>query len=278
MPDTPRIVELELPSDEDELAVVLQRSCIKTFHSVDRVGLPAREWVQRVDQKIMGDVATDALATWISRELELDAILYDDVRCDGCELRDPGWDIGLADDGIPDPVSWEGPWCPPPAICTISVKSSRVPAKDGDVPTAVSRRDFKILAYSQSIFEDLNADIEAQVYYDMQSWPSAQSVNREEIERATTDLAMAREIGKRLDVRARFGRPFFVGFASADALVNFSNGLPRPKRTFLMPGLQKRFWTAPLSNLARAPRELQSSPPQIKRSIRPRPIEPQANS
>lgn len=273
-----QLIDLTLPESDDALAATVQRSCIKTFHSVDRRGLPPRGWMKRVDQKIMGDVATDAAALWLSGELNLDVILYDDVRQDGFELRDPGWDISVSDDGIPQPTSWEGRWQPPSSMCTISIKSSRIPASDGNVSTAVSRRDFKILTYSSEIFDDLNADIEAQIYYDVQSWPSENAVSRGDIERATTDLAMARKIGERLDVRTRFGRPVLVGFAAASDLAEYSNDLPRSDRTFFMPGLNKKFWKAPLSSLARGPHELPAQMLLIKGSRRPTPIDPEARA
>lgn len=237
---------VELPISRVDPASIGQTAARKLFHSVDRVGLPTRMLGSRFDDKVMGDLAAAALGLWLVDSGGLSVISYDDVRDDGCQRRDPGWDLAVGTEQI-HVDRWSAPWRPTHDLWTISVKSSRVPRQDRSVRTAAGRRDFKILKYSQSVQDDLHSDIETQVYFPHASQPNPVDISRDEIEAAQLGGAAAELLIDRLGGLDRFAPCLLVAIASAQRLA------ARISDSFVMPGLKKSFWKAPLNEFGSAP-------------------------
>lgn len=269
------MTELSLPLHPRRLADVVHSSCAKVFHSVDRKGLPPRNWLQRLDQKLMGDLATLSLQAHLESHHALQVVSYDAVRADDYRMRDPGWDLAISKSNI---QPWQPAWQPPPALCTLSVKSSRVPQSDGSVVAAVERRDFKILAYSLDIIDDLHADIEVQVYYDLAAsqLPLLLDASERDIRKAAADVDAAFSLFERILAHDRFSRCVCVGFVSYRRLSWHVAHSEPDRRQFLMPGMNKRFWSAPLKRLAVPLQYLPQAIAEISTSgeRRPKPIEP----
>lgn len=197
----------------------------------------------------MGDLAAEALAIWLSSIDGLEVVTYDCIRRDGFANRDPGWDVAVGS-GIPPVEIWTAPWQPPPQLWTISVKSSRIPAGDIDATTAVMRRDFKILRYASDVRHDLHADVEAQVYFPHSSQASAGLLSRYELQAALHDELAAESLVEYNGGIERFIPGLLVRVVSSQRLAS------RVRTSFRMPGLQKVFWSAPLSELGSHPATL----------------------
>jgi len=105
---------------------------------------------------------------------------------------------------------------------------------------------------SPEIFDDLHADIEVQVYYELgvPQLPSWVSITEMEIEKATEDPKVAMELLEKLDAKKRFQTPICVGFTTFNLLVKYSQTIPSEKRKYCMPGLSKQYWIAPFRSLA----------------------------
>lgn len=270
---------VELPISRIDPASIGQTAARKVFHSVDRAGLPKRMLTSRFDDKVMGDLAAAALGLWLVDSGGLSVVSYDDVRDDGCQRRDPGWDIAVGTERI-KVDQWSSPWRPSRDLWTISVKSSRVPKQDRDVRKAFERRDFKIMQYSAIPRDDLHSDIEAQVYFPHDSQPKLADLSQDEINAAQLGGQAAQRLIDRLGGLERFAPCLLVAIASAQRLAASIN------TTFMMPGLKKSFWKAPLNQFGSAPASLSEV---IRRPVkdsavgtrpsgwRPEPIDPRGN-
>lgn len=236
---------IELPLSQVNLGDLGRNAARKVDFSVDRTGLPSRQLRAKFDDKLMGDLAADAFASWLSSFGDLEVVSYDNIRTDNFVHRDPGWDVAVGH-RIPPIGKWSSPWQAPPHLWTISVKSSRIPASDMNATTAVLRRDFKILRYSSDIRHDLHADIETQVYFPP-SRESGQSLSIDELQAASRDNLAAEALAKYAGGISRFSPGLLVRFASSQLLAS------RVRSTFRMPGLNKVFWSAPLKELGSNP-------------------------
>lgn len=249
---------VELPISRVDPGPIGRTAARKVFHSVDRVGLPARMLGSRFDDKLMGDLAAAALGLWLVDCGGLSVISYDDVRDDGCQRRDPGWDLAVGTGPI-DVGTWSAPWRPAHHLWTISVKSSRVPRHDQSVQVAVGKRDFKIMKYSTCVREDLHSDIETQVYLPNDSQPNPVDISRDEIEAAQLGGPPDERLIDRLGGLDRFRPCLLVAIVSAQRLA------ARISDSFVMPGLRKSFWKAPLDQFG--------SPPEVLAKAVRRPVE-----
>lgn len=240
---------VDLPLHLVDLGTLGRNAAQKVDFSVDRTGLPSRHLWAKFDDKLMGDLAAEAFAVWLSRLEGLEVVTYDRIRTDDFVNRDPGWDVAVGS-CIPPIAEWTAPWQVPPQLWSISVKSSRIPASDKDATTAVMRRDFKILRYASDIRHDLHADIEVQVYFPRSSHGSGRSLSRDELQAAIHDDLAAESLVEYDGGIKRFSPGLFVRVVSSQRLAS------RVEKSFRMPGLQKDFWSAPLSELGSNPASL----------------------
>lgn len=240
---------VELPIHQVDRATLGRNAARKVDYSVDRTGLPTRNLRARFDDKLMGDLATEAFAIWLASFRGLTVVSYDSIRTDDFIYRDPGWDVAVGR-RIPPVKEWTAPWQVPPHLWTISVKSSRIPAGDRDATTAVMKRDFKVLRYASDVRNDLHADIETQIYFPHSSRRSELSLSRHELQAAIHDNLAAEELADYDEGIGRFSPSLLVRFASAQRLAS------RVDDSFRMPGLGKDFWSAPLFELGTSPASL----------------------
>jgi hypothetical protein len=143
---------------QDGMLDAIQWASRKLFYSIDRPGMNPRSMTERLDDKIMGDVATAAVLEYLAA-MEIPAAAYDQVRKDRFQSPDPGWDIVIGENALAWAESTKDPKTPV-GLTTASVRSSRLPRRDS-LGQAVRTRDFKIFAPAGKSIEDCIAtDIE----------------------------------------------------------------------------------------------------------------------
>lgn len=262
-----------------DLPLTVSRSCARVRYSVDRQGLPGRNDTERVDQKIMGDLASDAVQAYIKEAFDLRCLSYDEIRTDAFRLRDPGWDLAVGPTASRWPAEGrDDPRRPPSEFVTLSVKSSRYPERFPNLYSVISKLDFKILAYGSSILDDLHADLELQAYYetDVSGLPSTARLPAGWERAAEGNLEVASQIADALGVERRFKIPIVVGIVPYFRLVSYSERLSPGDRKYPMSvrGSRKPFWKAPLRlrhDLDELPDLIEAITSRVT-SERPRPV------
>lgn len=215
-------------------------ACKKLYDSIDRPGMNLRSLPERLDDKIMGDLATVAVLEYLAG-IGVPAVAYDQVRRDDFRKHDPGWDIVIGKDA----VSWgSNPRDPmtPTGLLTASIKSSRLPPKD-TLEQAVRIRDFKIFVYpNKTIADSITTDIEMQVFYDYQgSQLKVNTIDQRRIDQCARNLQV-QEITNLLSIERRYGRCFLTAWNYKTAIIQHSRTLSTPT----WESFRKPMWIAPL--------------------------------
>jgi hypothetical protein len=194
-------------------------------------------------------------------------VSYDEIRANYDEDQDPGWDLVYGDQRLdrwasdtPDPRT------PPQHAPTVSVKASLIPSVDNDdIDTAIEERDFKIIKYSDTIDEDISADITTQIYFPYQrDNPGALKFDSNYIEDCietigdpSKDLGDVRgEIDNVLDELDMIGRNgenrynscYLVGWAAREDIIDWSQR--QMNRTWSYG--RKTYWRASLYELGQS--------------------------
>lgn len=236
-------------------------------YTIDRSGLPSRDMSRRLDKGLMGEIGSLAVMNVLS-EVAQAVVAYDEVRTDYDEDEDPGWDIVTGEDELEkwatDPPN---PRVPPTSANTVSVKASLIPSVDNDdIDVAIEERDFKILRYSNTIEEDLSADVTTQVYFPHQrDNPGSLNIDSGYVEDCIETVGDPSkdldEVGGQidnvldeLDVIGRDGENryswcYLVGYASREDIIEWSRALHRGRR-WSYGG--KTYWRASLHELGRS--------------------------
>ena len=226
-------------------------------YTINRARMNERGPAEKMDDAVMGEIASAAVAQYLDDERGQLVLAYDDVRTDEYRDPDPGWDLacGASLEGWPGPA--DDPRTPAAGALTFSVKSSRIPERYGDrLADAVAACDFKVLKHSESIEEDLTSDFETQVYYELATsrFRPGLLTTMAEIEALDVDAIIGG-----LQLKDRYSRCTLVGFASRQRIAAHSRQLARagPPSSWLSnhAGHAKPMWIAPLT-LARLPRRL----------------------
>jgi len=226
---------------QDGMLDAIQWASRKLFYSIDRPGMNPRSMTERLDDKIMGDVATAAVLEYLAA-MEIPAAAYDQVRTDRFQSPDPGWDIVVGENALAWVESTKDPKTPV-GLTTASVRSSRLPRRDS-LGQAVRTRDFKIFAPAGKSIEDcIAADIEVQVYYDYhRSQLGNKRIDRAHVQQCARDRAQGEEIIKRLDIKQRYGTCYLTAWNRKASIVQHSRTLSQP----FWSSFGKRMWIAPL--------------------------------
>ena len=224
----------------DGILTAILWACKKLYYSIDRPGMNPRPLAEKLDDKIMGDLASVAVLENLEG-INVSAVAYDQVRRDNFRLPDPGWDIAIGKDAL----SWaNNPRDPmrPTGLFTASIRSSRLPRND-TLEQAVRTRDFKIFAQpNRTIVESITADIEMQVYYNYQeSQLNARDIDQRRIAQSVQSIQV-QEIKKLLNIERRYGRCFLTAWNYKTAIVQHSRTLATP----YWESFGKRMWFAPL--------------------------------
>lgn len=228
-------------ADSEKMLDAIQWACKKVHYSIDRPGMNTRSLSEKLDDKIMGDLATIAMLEYLY-QLNVEAVAYDYIRTDDFQLPDPGWDIAIGKGAEEWARNTANPRTPT-GLRTASVRSSRLPRTDS-LDKAISIRDFKIFAPLNRRIEDcIKTDIEAQVYYDYQSTQLAgRTITQDHIAACIGDHAKGEEIATRLDIEGRFGACYLTAWNYRDEIVRYSHTLKEPTWS----SFGKRMWIAPL--------------------------------
>ena len=228
------------------LLAATEWACKKLFYSIDRSRMNTRSISEALDDKIMGDIATIAIADFI-RSQGYQAVAYDQIRIDNFHEPDPGWDLALGKQGL---NCWAktttNPKLPPKDLCfTLSVRSSRL-VRDEPVEQAIMLRDFKIFALNPNdIRLDLTADIEAQVYYSLKNTQlNNLTIERNHVFLCSTTRENCQVILEGLDVVNRFSECILTAWNFSETIANDST--MQARRTWSSFG--KKMWLAPLRN------------------------------
>lgn len=238
---------------EERLAAI-QWACKKLKNSVDRQGMNRRGISEALDDKIMGDIATIALCHYFL-DLGYGAIAYDQIRNDNFELPDPGWDIVIS---RPENRSLLNNWgrnktndprIPPYFSLSISVKSSRLPKRDNDdVKESLSTRDFKIFDLNrQNIHQDLTADIETQVYYELgRTQLNGLSIFEQDVLLAKDDRDSCRIIDDKLQIGIRYGECILARWNFSSKIIENCDRRMNERKKVTWSSFGKNMWIAPL--------------------------------
>ncbi|WP_156493201.1 hypothetical protein [Oleiphilus sp. HI0125] len=231
---------------DDSLAAAIEWASKKLNYSIDRPNMNARDISEALDDKIMGDIATIAVAEFI-RSRGYQAVAYDQIRNDSFQEPDPGWDLAIGIKGLNEWArSTSSPKLPPKEKClTVSVRSSRL-VRDEPISEAISQRDFKIFALNpKNIGTDLTADIETQVYYPLaNSQLNGRSINHENVVACCSDRSNCNEILSKLDIRNRYGECTLTAWDYSNRIHHYSQSI----RTKTWSSFGKKMWIAPLRN------------------------------
>ncbi|UFH54794.1 hypothetical protein [Spirosoma sp. KNUC1025] len=202
---------------------------------------------EKFDDGVMGEIASVAVIQFLM-DHGRNVIAYDDIRKDQYQEPDPGWDILSSRQSFDDWLDHTADVKSKPDFAySFSIKSSRIPAADGDdINLAIRRRDFKIFKRSTSIELDITSDFEVQVYYSLQSskFDNFLSITLEDISNKRIDA-----IVEKLKLLERYSECFLSGAASRSRIIEYSNSLPESKKYWgsYHEGHQKFMWSAPLS-------------------------------
>jgi len=231
--------------DDNAINTAIYYACNKVHHSVDRANMNPRAITERLDDKVMGDIATMSVAAYLQSKGVV-VYLYDAHRTDNFHDPDPGWDVAYCMGNVTTP--FQNPRALPNSI-TLSVRSSRIPKADGDdITTSIKKRDFKIFAYpSRSLEMCISADIETQVYYKL----SSSQLSKEDVSEALVldcirNPANCLEIRRRLRVDERYGESYLTAWNTKKGIIEYSKTLRQPVWASFHQGFEKRMWIAPL--------------------------------
>lgn len=251
----PLLITKQVPPER--ILIATQWACRKLHHAIDRPNMNERPYYQRLDDKIMGDIATIEVAAHL-RELGIKCVAYDQIRINRFEENDPGWDLAIG----PDANDWgrkamnEGdradradPRYPPDTLVTASVKSSRVPER-GYLGNMIRKYDFKIFARpNQTIEQAVTSAIEIQVYYDYHAVPRPTEEQLEDaVARCANNRADCQAVVDVFGVVHRFGRCYLTAWNTRDDIITYSHSLPEGQRTWISyhEGAEAPMWRAPL--------------------------------
>lgn len=232
----------------DRLAAI-EWASKKLYNSIDRPNMNSRGITEALDDKIMGDVATIAVCKYL-REMGFAAITYDQIRKDNFKNPDPGWDVAVCKDK--DSLNhWarmtHEPTIVPRFALSISVKSSRLPKGD-DIYSAIQRRDFKIFnLYNNQISLDLTADIETQVYYELERTQlNNLNITHKDVVHASIDRENCKIIDKKLMIYHRYGQCILSRWNFAQNIIAKTNMRLKNNQRISWSSFGKSMWIAPL--------------------------------
>ncbi|PHM62953.1 hypothetical protein [Xenorhabdus ishibashii] len=232
----------------DRLAAI-EWASKKLDNSIDRPNMNSRGISEALDDKIMGDVATIAVCKYL-REVGFAAIAYDQIRNDDFKNPDPGWDVAVSKDkrllnhwaNMTDE-----PTIVPSFALSVSVKSSRLPKGD-DIYSAIQRRDFKIFNLNNNqISLDLTADIETQVYYELEKTQlhNLQVMHRDVVE-ATLDRKNCKVIDEKLMIHFRYSQCILSRWNFSQDIITKTNMRLQKNQGITWSSFGKSMWIAPL--------------------------------
>lgn len=243
---------LEWNVPESALVMAVQWASRRVQTSVDRKNMPYRSLLQKLDDKIMGDAATQAFMGYLTAT-ERFAVCYEQIRNDHSKNIDPGWDVlsGATEEQFTSLSSN----CVPvlsPELVTFSIKSSRVP-RGYTLVECMERLDFKILKYGTDIAVDLKADFEVQIYFNNETQPP-KDISSVDLDRlivlARHDLKASKELAQLMQA-SRFAKAYLCRYISRSALTHrwqlcSEEGLP-PVQKMRIGSATKEIWTARLA-------------------------------
>lgn len=225
----------------------------KLNYSIDRPNMNRRPISEALDDKIMGDIATIAICQFL-RRAGLKAIAYDQIRKDNFELPDPGWDILVASQHHKLNTWGRSTLTPcnlPDYAVSLSVRSSRLPKTD-TIEKAMKIRDFKVFDNHNGKIElDLTADIETQVYYDLEKTKLYGNITNKDVQQALLSRHNCTVIEEKLGIQSRFDSCYLASWNFASNIINHCKTLEMRGANTTWPsyhgGETKRMWKAPLS-------------------------------
>lgn len=230
------------------LRAAVQYACKKLYHSIDRPNMNLRHLSESLDDKIMGDVATIAVAQYC-RSINLPSIIYDQIRQDNFQLHDPGWDVVIG----PAVNQWaretNDVMSPPDNLITLSVRSSRIPL-GRTLQQSIQTCDFKIFAPDRSRIEnDITANIEVQVYYEYDKTQLGNlSTTQNSIAQCIENRENCNQVLEDLNILGRFDTCYLVAWATKEDIINNLQSMARRYWNSRHAGSDKRMWIAPLRN------------------------------
>lgn len=234
-----------------DLTTAVQWASRRVQTSVDRRDMPLRSIIQKLDDKIMGDVATQAFMGYLAATGRF-TVCYEEIRNDRSKYIDPGWDVlaGATEEQFMSLTSNSAAVLSPELV-TFSIKSSRVPP-GYTLEKCMERLDFKILKYGSDIGFDLKADFEVQMYFDNGTQPP-EGLNESDLDRllcsARQDMKAAEELASLMQA-TRFSKAYLCKYISRAALIRRwrrcdQEGLP-PVQKMRIGSTTKEIWTAKL--------------------------------
>lgn len=237
----------------------LECSCKKLNYSIDRSNMNPRSIAERIDDKVMGDIACLEVKKFLD-ENGVFVRTYDELRSDKYQLPDPGWDLVTGEAAKKWAYRIDDPSSPDNSVIKLSVKSSRIP-KGRIIEDCISNFGFKIFKVHCAVIDDLTSEIEVQVYYQYEeSRFIGLNIKLDEVRRARQEGYQ--EIMEKLDILKRYRMPILTAFINKEEMITISNDLARKNKASWISsheGYQKEMWRMPLKcgqDMRKLPRAL----------------------
>jgi hypothetical protein len=250
---------VQLPVDSLNIAKATLSAFKRVDHTVNRENLPLRDRVKKFDDAVMGEIATNALVSYLRKNLKVPAISYEDLRIDSSKIHDSGWDV-LILPTIKSNGDLGGSARLP--IMTISVKSSRIPKRDKDnLESAISNWDFKTLKYKENAALDLPADFWIQIYYPLEEscanaldYPAAK-------EALASDLLYEKgrcTLLKALRLKDRYAHPAAVALTTSQDILSYVEHCSKKTDHMYVGRERKPIWPSKIAEIGKPLAELAS--------------------
>lgn len=231
---------------ENTACSALECSCEKLIYSIDRPNMNPRSIAERIDDKVMGDIACLEVKDFLD-ENGVFVRNYDELRIDKYQQPDPGWDLVAGAAARKWICRINDPSSPDDDVIKLSVKSSRIP-RGRTIEDCISNYDFKIFKVHSAIIDDLTSDMEVQVYYQYEeSRFVGLNIEPHEVKRARREGYQ--ELMEKLDILKRYRTPILTAFISAEEMTRISNDLAQENEASWISsheGYQKEMWRMPL--------------------------------
>lgn len=223
----------------DEVVEKTMINTAKKFGYTYKTLMYSRTPIELLDNIYMGDVAKNALVAYLRAHSTLPITDYDEIRTDGFQTHDPGWDFMIGESGI-----------------KVEVKSSIPPNRESGA-SLINLRDIKITASHDKgqtwmLPEDMESDIHVQVYF----YATPYRKGYDSFDELASDLKRDYRIIGRLINASKYNHPFFLGWTTKKRIIKHLKALPQEQRTWTFVWTSRIYWKSPIKDALNMPQLL----------------------
>lgn len=223
----------------DEVVEKTMINTAKKFSYTYQTLMYSRTPIELLDNIYMGDVAKNALVAYLRAHSTLPIIDYDEIRTDGFQTHDPGWDFMIGESGI-----------------KVEVKSSIPPNRESGA-SLINLRDIKITASHDKGKtwmppEEIESDVHVQVYF----YATPYREGYDSFDKLASDLEKDYRIIGRLINASKYNHPLFLGWTTKKRIIRHLNTLPQEQRTWTFAWTSRIYWKSPIKDALNMPQLL----------------------